>query len=87
MINKIITVELIDSVQVTNNPSILKWIVDKEIAEVYKTNGKKGLSQTLITELTNLFGKHSKTFRSEFNHKISIDVPFLFAVKTLNIKI
>lgn len=53
-----------DSVPVTNNTEILKYVVDIQM-DSYK-NGKKSLSANLITELTNVFGSANKKMRLEY---------------------
>ena len=68
VITKVPTKRLVDSVQVTNNPTILKWICDKGV-EDYKS-GHKSLMDDLRPELTDAFGRYNLIRVWEFRYKI-----------------
>ena len=53
-----------DSTPITNNKDILEWLVNNSL-ESYE-NKQKNLSQSLILELTDLFGPPTKKLRLEF---------------------
>jgi len=58
------------SVPVTNNPKILKWIVDCQ-TNSYRNN-QKNLSRNLLTEFEKTFGRSNKSLRLEFMSKVWI---------------
>jgi hypothetical protein len=58
------------SIPITNNRNILQWIVNCQTSS-YK-DGKKNLSRSLISELTQLFGSPNKSIRLEYNNKVWI---------------
>jgi hypothetical protein len=55
---------------ISNNPNILKYLVDNQLLS-YREN-KKNLSRNMIEELTIVFGKHNKCLRLVFMTKIWI---------------
>lgn len=59
-----------NSVPVTNNSDILKWLVDCQTNSYL--NKQKNLSQNLVDELTSIFGSSNKTLRLEFMMKVWI---------------
>ena len=69
-INKVNRIVLEDSVPVTNNPNILKWLVDCQ-TNSYRNN-HKNLSQNLLKELEEIFGSSNKSLRLEFMTKVWI---------------
>ena len=69
-INKVNRIVLKDSVPVTNNPNILKWLVDCQ-TNSYRNN-HKNLSQNLLKELEEIFGSSNKSLRLEFMTKVWI---------------
>lgn len=84
-ISKIKKLVLDRSVPVTNNPDILKWLVDCQLSS-YKS-GRKNLSKNLINELTDLFGDPNRSIRLEFMTKVWVlqygDLVFnVFSAKT-----
>jgi hypothetical protein len=56
------------SVPVSNNPNILKWLVDCQTHSYL--NGQKNLSKNLLDELENIFGPSNKSLRLEFATKV-----------------
>lgn len=69
--NKIIQTKgivLKSSVPVTNNPHIMKYMIDIQM-ESFK-NGTKNLTSNLIDELTREFGEPNKRLRLEYNTKV-----------------
>ena len=69
-INKVKRIVLEDSVAVTNNPNILKWLVDCQTNSYL--NNQKNLSQNLLKELEEIFGNSNKSLRLEFMTKVWI---------------
>ena len=60
--------EVRPSADVMNSPGILQWLVDTQMKS-HMVN-KKNLAQTLINELTELFGAPNTTLRLEFPTKV-----------------
>ena len=69
-INKVKRIVIDDSVPITNNPNILKWLVDCQ-TNSYRNN-QKNLSQNLLKELEETFGSSNKSLRLEFMTKVWI---------------
>ena len=69
-INKVKRIVLEDSVAVTNNPNILKWLVDCQTNSYL--NNQKNLSRNLLKELEEIFGSSKKSLRLEFMTKVWI---------------
>jgi hypothetical protein len=69
-INKVIKTIVDDSVPVTNNPNILKWLVDCQTNSYL--NNQKHLSQNLLKELEETFGSSNKSLRLKFMTKVWI---------------
>lgn len=69
-INKVKRIVLENSIPVTNNPNILKWLVDCQ-TNSYRNN-HKNLSQNLLEELEEIFGSSNKSLRLEFMTKVWI---------------
>jgi len=69
-INKVKRIIVDNSVPITNNPNILKWLVDCQ-TNSYRNN-QKNLSQNLLKELEETFGSSNKSLRLEFMTKVWI---------------
>lgn len=69
-ITKVDKIVLQDSVPITNNPNILKWLVSCQ-TNAY-LNKQKNLSKNLLIELEDIFGKSNKSLRLEFMTKVWI---------------
>lgn len=68
-INKVNTKIILEkSIPIENNPNILKWLVNLQ-TNSYK-NKQKNLSQSLLNELSHLFGNCNKSLRLEFITKV-----------------
>lgn len=67
-ISKLNSIILKNSVPVSNNPNILKWLVDCQINSYL--NKQKNLSQNLLVDLEKIFGPSNKSLRLEFMTKV-----------------
>jgi len=67
-ITKTNSIILKTSVPVSNNPRILKWIVDSQTNSYL--NKQKSLSQNLLVDLEKIFGPSNKSLRLEFMTKV-----------------
>ena len=69
-VTKVKKMFLEDSVPITNNPKILKWLVDNQTSSYI--NNQKNLSKNLLSELEETFGNSNKSMRLEFMTKVWI---------------
>ena len=69
-INKVKKIVLENSVPITNNPKILKWLINCQTNSYF--NNHKNLSQNLLKELEEIFGSSNKSLRLEFMTKVWI---------------
>lgn len=67
-ISKLNSIILKNSVPVSNNPNILKWLVDCQTNSYL--NKQKNLSQNLLVDLEEIFGSSNKSLRLEFMTKV-----------------
>lgn len=67
-ISKAKRIILDEAVPVSNNPKILKWMVDCQTTSYQ--NRQKNLAQNLLIELETIFGPSNKSLRLEFMTKV-----------------